>query len=133
MGHLTLIAEEVLKLAERIPLELLDPAVVAKLTAPEWNEYIDITLTATRTRDNAILGGVRPQASGLTGNIGSSGLASVTSDLESPDENAVLAAIATRGLDYENDESRRIEDDFEDDQEETDAQDEPVASSLLWC
>src|SRR5579862_685838 len=102
MGHLTLIAEEVLKLAERIPLELLDPAVVHKLTAPEWNEYVDVTLTATRTRDNAILGGVRPQPSGLSSGLGSSGFGSGATDLGNVDESAVLAAIVNRGLRYEN-------------------------------
>lgn len=127
MGHLTLIAEEVLKLAERIPLELLDPLVVQKLTSPEWNEYVDVTLTETRTRDNAILGGVRPQPSGLGGGINSSVLGTATSELSGGDDGAVLAAIVNRGIRYENGDAAHGEDEFEDDQEDREASEEPVS------
>lgn len=127
MGHLTLIAEEVLKLAERTPLELLDPAVVQKLTSREWNEYVDVTLTATRTRDNAILGGVRPQPTGLNVGLNSSSLAASTTGLSGVDDNAVLAAIVNRGLRYENGESPRVDDDFEDEPEDREPGDEPVS------
>jgi len=126
MGHLTLIAEEVLKLAERIPLELLDQHVVQKLTSPEWNEYVDVTLTETRTRDNAILGGVRPQPSGLSGGINSSILGTATSELSGVDDGAVLAAIVNRGLRYENGNAGHGEDEFEDDQDDREANEEPV-------
>jgi SIT4-associating protein SAP185/190 len=131
MGHLTLIAEEVLKLAERTPLELLDPAVVQKLTSREWNDYVDVTLTATRTRDNAILGGVRPQPTGLNVGLNSSSLAASTTGLSGVDDNAVLAAIVNRGLRYENGESPRVDDDFEDEPEVREPGDEPV-SFLVW-
>ena len=127
MGHLTLIAEEVLKLAERIPLDLLDSAVVQKLTAAEWNDYVDVTLTATRTRDNAILGGVRPQPSGLTPGLNSTGLGSTAADMANMEENAVLAAIVHRGLSYENGDPQPGDDEFEDDQEEREVQDGPVS------
>jgi len=126
MGHLTLIAEEVLKLAERVPLDLLDPTIVQKLTSPEWNEYVDVTLNATRTRDNAILGGVRPQPAGFTLN---STLGGPTSELGGVEENAVLAAIVGRGLNYENGDGRHG-DEFEDDQEDREATEEPVSQSL---
>src|SRR6202023_3188734 len=89
MGHLTLIAEEVLKLAERTPLELLNSPVVQKLPSREWTDYVDVTLTATPTRDNAILGGVRPQPSGLTAGFSSSGLGAPSAGLSSVDDNAV--------------------------------------------
>src|SRR5271163_882002 len=118
MGHLTLIAEEVLKLAERIPLDLLDPTIVQKLTSPEWNEYVDVTLNATRTRDNAILGGVRPQPAGLTAGLNSTILGGPSSELGGVEENAVLAAIVSRGLKYENGDGRHGDDEFEDDQED---------------
>jgi SIT4 phosphatase-associated protein len=131
MGHLTLIAEEVLKLAERTPLELLDPAVVQKLTSREWNDYVDITLTATRTRDNAILGGVRPQPSGLNVGLSSSSLGASTTGLSGVDDNAVLAAIVNRGLRYENGDNPRVDDDFEDEPEDRETGDEPV-SFLVW-
>ena len=64
MGHLTLIAEEVVKFTERQPAELLAPSVVGKVTDPDWIHYVEHVLTETRDRDNAILGGVRPDASG---------------------------------------------------------------------
>ena len=63
MGHLTLIAEEVVKFSERHPPELLSPLVLEKCTSQEWRHYVDHTLAETRERDNAILGGVRPEVS----------------------------------------------------------------------
>ena len=127
MGHLTLIAEEVLKLAERIPLELLDSVVVQKLTARDWNEYVDVTLTATRTRDNAILGGVRPQPSFLGGGLNTSVLDPTTAELAGVDDNAVVTAIVGRGLRYENSNSAQGDEDFGGEQEQ-ETTDEPVAS-----
>ncbi|KAL4881707.1 SIT4 phosphatase-associated protein-domain-containing protein [Aspergillus karnatakaensis] len=61
MGHLTLIAEEVVKFSERHPPELLSPTVMDSVLNPEWIEYVEQTLSETRERDNAILGGVRPE------------------------------------------------------------------------
>ncbi|KAF9883058.1 hypothetical protein FE257_004137 [Aspergillus nanangensis] len=63
MGHLTLIAEEVVKFSERHPPELLSPTVMDSVLNPEWIEYVEQTLSETRERDNAILGGVRPDMS----------------------------------------------------------------------
>ncbi|KAJ6106836.1 SIT4 phosphatase-associated protein family [Penicillium capsulatum] len=63
MGHLTLVAEEVVKFSERHPPELLSPSVMEAVLNPEWIEYVEQTLTETRERDNAILGGVRPDMS----------------------------------------------------------------------
>jgi SIT4-associating protein SAP185/190 len=60
MGHLTLIAEEVVKFTERHPPELLSESVLDKVMSPDWINYVEITLAETRERDNAILGGVRP-------------------------------------------------------------------------
>ncbi|EAW10541.1 putative Sit4-associated protein (Sap185) [Aspergillus clavatus NRRL 1] len=60
MGHLTLIAEEVVKFSERHPPELLSPDVMESVLNPEWIDYVEQTLSETRERDNAILGGVRP-------------------------------------------------------------------------
>ena len=128
MGHLTLIAEEVLKLAERIPLDLLDIAVVQKLTSPEWNDYVDITLTATRARDNAILGGVRPQPSGLSTGLNST-ILRTTSELSAVDDGAILSAIVNRGLRYENGNTVHGDEDFEEDQEDRETTEEPVTTS----
>ncbi|KAJ9324313.1 hypothetical protein DTO027B5_4164 [Paecilomyces variotii] len=60
MGHLTLIAEEVVKFSERHPPELLSQTVIEKVLSQEWIDYVEQTLSETRERDNAILGGVRP-------------------------------------------------------------------------
>ncbi|KAF3481364.1 SIT4-Associating protein ser/thr phosphatase [Arthroderma uncinatum] len=60
MGHLTLIAEEVVKFSERHPREVLSPQVMDKLTHPDWIDYVEHALSDTRERENAILGGVKP-------------------------------------------------------------------------
>ncbi|KAL2194777.1 SIT4 phosphatase-associated protein-domain-containing protein [Corynascus similis CBS 632.67] len=61
MGHLTLIAEEVVKFTERHPPELLSEVVLEKVMAQDWVNYVEGALAETRERDNAILGGVRPE------------------------------------------------------------------------
>lgn len=61
MGHLTLIAEEVVKFTERHPPELLSPAIMEYVLNSDWVDYVEQTLSETRERDNAILGGVRPE------------------------------------------------------------------------
>ena len=63
MGHLTLIAEEVVKFTERHPPELLSESVLQKVMNGEWITYVEVTLAETRERDNAVLGGVRPDIS----------------------------------------------------------------------
>jgi SIT4-associating protein SAP185/190 len=63
MGHLTLIAEEVVKFTERHPPHILSQSVLDKVMSPQWVEYVEQTLAETRERDNAILGGVRPDMS----------------------------------------------------------------------
>ena len=60
MGHLTLVAEEVVKFSERHPAELLSQTVMEKVLDRQWIDYVEQTLSQTRERDNAILGGVRP-------------------------------------------------------------------------
>jgi SIT4-associating protein SAP185/190 len=63
MGHLTLIAEEVLKFTERHNDEVLSQMVLDKVHAQDWVYYVENILAETRERDNAILGGVRPDMS----------------------------------------------------------------------
>lgn len=60
MGHLTLVAEEVVKFGERHPREMLSPTVQDYIYSQAWEEYVTKTLAETRERDNAILGGFRP-------------------------------------------------------------------------
>lgn len=61
MGHLTLIAEEVCKFGNRHPPEAMDQAVLDRVQREEWVQYVEGTLAETRDRDNAVLGGVRPE------------------------------------------------------------------------
>lgn len=63
MGHLTLVAEEVVKFSERHPPELLSRSIMESVLNPDWIDYVEQTLSETRERDNAILGGVRPDMS----------------------------------------------------------------------
>ncbi len=63
MGHLTLIAEEVCKFGNRQPPESLDQIVLDRVTREEWIQYVEGSLAETRDKDNAVLGGVRPQDS----------------------------------------------------------------------
>ena len=63
MGHLTLIAEEVVKFTEKYPPEVLSQAVLEKVLHPGWIDYVENVLSETRERDNAILGGFRPDQS----------------------------------------------------------------------
>ena len=63
MGHLTLVAEEVVKFSERHPPELLSQSVLNKVLNRQWIDYVEQILSETRERDNAILGGVRPDMS----------------------------------------------------------------------
>ncbi|BFZ54753.1 sporulation-induced protein [Savitreella phatthalungensis] len=60
MGHLTLIAEEVVKFAQRFPPREVSPLVEEKVQSAMWTAYVETTLAETRARDSAILGGVRP-------------------------------------------------------------------------
>lgn len=64
MGHLTLIAEEIVKFTERQAPEALAGPITDKVMDPSWIYYVEHTLAATRERDNAILGGVRPDPTG---------------------------------------------------------------------
>ncbi|KAK0724343.1 SIT4 phosphatase-associated protein-domain-containing protein [Lasiosphaeris hirsuta] len=82
MGHLTLIAEEVVKFTERHPPELLSEVVLEKVMAQDWINYVEGALAETRERDNAILGGVRPEVA-MSNRAGASALAGGLSGLGS--------------------------------------------------
>ncbi|GAP92261.1 putative sit4 phosphatase-associated protein [Rosellinia necatrix] len=82
MGHLTLIAEEVVKFTERNPPELLSDLVLDRVMSQDWINYVEGALAETRERDNAVLGGVRPEMAlsnrpQMGGNLGSMGLSSL--------------------------------------------------------
>jgi len=61
MGHLTLVAEEVVKFGERHSRETLSELVQGYIYGKDWEDYVTKTLAETRDRDNAILGGFRPE------------------------------------------------------------------------
>ena len=100
MGHLTLIAEEVVKFTERHPPELLSETVLDRVMSQDWINYVEGALAETRERDNAILGGVRPEvALGNRAGMGGSGLGSVgLSSLSTNTSNTGSNALAEAGL-----------------------------------
>ncbi|KAM4066312.1 SIT4 phosphatase-associated protein [Hirsutella rhossiliensis] len=99
MGHLTLIAEEVVKFTERHPPELLSEIVLDKVMSQDWINYVEGALAETRERDNAILGGVRPEvALGHRGSIGGNGLAGVGLSSLGAGSGASSNALAEAGL-----------------------------------
>lgn len=63
MGHLTLISEEVVKFTERLGPEGLPKEIMKTVLHPDWVSFVEDTLSETRERDNAILGGVKPDMS----------------------------------------------------------------------
>ena len=80
MGHLTLIAEEVVKFANRHPPEALGQNIRDRVNREEWLQYVEGTLAETRDKDNAVLGGVRPEnAIGVRAMGGMGGFSSNTS------------------------------------------------------
>ena len=67
MGHLTLIAEEVVKFTERHPPELLSDSVLEKVMHSDWITYVEVTLAETRERER------QPDLAVLIGNKGRAG------------------------------------------------------------
>ncbi|KAL9053115.1 MAG: hypothetical protein Q9162_004979 [Coniocarpon cinnabarinum] len=103
MGHLTLIAEEIVKFTERQPAELLAPIVVSQVTSSGWIHYVEHTLEETRQKDNAVLGGIRPDVAGGPRQAVLNTINSGTGSLNSPGSaalaNAGLASGNSEGLD----------------------------------
>lgn len=57
MGHLTLIAEEVVKFVQLYPSNTLSELIDLKVESEVWGEYVNNVLYDTREKYNAILGG----------------------------------------------------------------------------
>lgn len=105
MGHLTLIAEEVVKFTERHPPELLSETVLQRVMDQKWMDYVEGALAETRERDNAILGGIRPEVAmghraGMSGNsLSSAGLSGLGSSFSGNSQNGGgSSALAEAGL-----------------------------------
>ena len=56
MGHLTLIAEEVVKFVQLYPSNTLSDLIDIKVESDVWEEYVNNVLYDTREKYNAILG-----------------------------------------------------------------------------
>ena len=97
MGHLTLIAEEVCKFAERHAPELLGEQVMQRVMRQEWVHYVEGTLTETRDKDNAVLGGVRPENAMSVRAMGGGG-GSLLGQSSLGSNNANSSALASAGL-----------------------------------
>lgn len=105
MGHLTLIAEEVVKFTERHPPELLSETVLDRVMSQDWINYVEGALAETRERDNAILGGVRPEValghrgsiSGV-GGLGGMGLSNLGGNQSISGSNALAEAGLNGGI-----------------------------------
>ncbi|KAF5373617.1 hypothetical protein D9758_000980 [Tetrapyrgos nigripes] len=59
MGHLTLMAEDVITSLERFPFDLRQQ-IIEHAPNPEWNEYVAGRYNETKSRDTALLGGGKP-------------------------------------------------------------------------
>ncbi|KAF7300923.1 hypothetical protein MKEN_01319100 [Mycena kentingensis (nom. inval.)] len=59
MGHLTLIAEDVLTALERFPTELRNQ-IASFAPQPDWDEYVQGRYNETKRRDAELLGGGKP-------------------------------------------------------------------------
>ncbi len=59
MGHLTLISEEVVKFTTLFPPANVSQLVYDKVNLASWSTYVRVTLTDTRDKYNAILGGIQ--------------------------------------------------------------------------
>ncbi|KAI3405473.2 SAP190 [Candida oxycetoniae] len=57
MGHLTLIAEEVVKFVQLFPLNTLSEYINGKIESDVWEDYVSNVLYDTREKYNTILGG----------------------------------------------------------------------------
>lgn len=57
MGHLTLIAEEVVKFIQLYPVSTVSLLIDEKIEGETWQEYVNRVLCDTRKKYNAILGG----------------------------------------------------------------------------
>lgn len=72
MGHMTLVAEEIVKLFEHYPKEIYS-VVEPHIPQPAWDRYVATTLRETRERDLSPLGGgislVPPDAASITSGL----------------------------------------------------------------
>lgn len=63
MGHLTLLAEDVISALERYPADL-QSMITACAPQPEWDEYVKGRYSETKQKDRCTLGGPKPNVGG---------------------------------------------------------------------
>lgn len=63
MGHLNLIAEEIIKLLERYPMEV--GSAVNEHFSPDWERFLNEELSESRAKESMPLAGGRPSGNGL--------------------------------------------------------------------
>ncbi len=60
MGHLTLLAEDVISALDRFPPDLQSLILTTYAPQPEWEEYVNGRFTETKQKDRCALGGPKP-------------------------------------------------------------------------
>lgn len=60
MGHLTLLAEDVISALDRFPTDLQSLIVSTHAPQPEWDEYVKGRYSETKKKDRCALGGPKP-------------------------------------------------------------------------
>ncbi|EEB09434.1 protein phosphatase regulatory subunit Ekc1 [Schizosaccharomyces japonicus yFS275] len=68
MGHLTIIAEEVIKFVERYQ-NILHQDILDMVNKDSWQHFVNETLAETRARDNQLLGGLEPSMVGYLDDV----------------------------------------------------------------
>lgn len=62
MGHLTLLAEDVISALDRFPPDLQSLILTTYAPQPEWEEYVKGRFTETKKKDRCALGGPKPSS-----------------------------------------------------------------------
>jgi hypothetical protein len=63
MGHLTLLAEDVISALDRFPFDLQSLIYTSYTPQPEWEEYVKGRYSETKRKDRLVLGGPKPSSS----------------------------------------------------------------------
>lgn len=96
MGHLTLIAEEVVKFIQLYPANSLSELIDVKVEDEVWEDYVSHVLFDTREKYNAILGGGEDDEDESASNTFDEGVGEILEDED--DEGHKGVAMETNGL-----------------------------------
>ncbi|KAF9447598.1 hypothetical protein P691DRAFT_107641 [Macrolepiota fuliginosa MF-IS2] len=86
MGHLTLLAEDVISALDRFPFDLHTLILFSYAPQPEWEEYVKGRYSETKRKDRLALGGPKPSPSpsGAAFGFGAGERVGVSVDVEGP-------------------------------------------------